>query len=196
MPPAGAELIRSTVQSLAEPALRLVGSHDSVIIVSGPMFKVAAVEIVERDTYRVAVIVTLWLLATEPAAAVKVPERAPGDMATDAGMVNRELLVDNCTVRAEPAIRFNSIVQVLELPETTDVELQLRVIVSGTTTMMPPVAVVGIAFPAGDVLIALAMPIVVPVVPADIVTLRTATTPFWMGLVLRPPGPIPIRKQV
>jgi len=178
MPPAGAELIRSTVQSLAEPALRLVGSHDSVIIVSGPMFKVAAVEIVERDTYRVAVIVTLWLLAT------------------DAGMVNRELLVDNCTVRAEPAIRFNSIVQVLELPETTDVELQLRVIVSGTTTMMPPVAVVGIAFPAGDVLIALAMPIVVPVVPADIVTLRTATTPFWMGLVLRPPGPIPIRKQV
>ena len=37
---------------------------------------------------------------------------------------------------------------------------------------------------------------VVPEVAADVVTVRTAITPFWMMLLFSPPGPSPVRKHV
>jgi hypothetical protein len=40
------------------------------------------------------------------------------------------------------------------------------------------------------------MLMLVPVVVADVVTVRTATTPFWMMFVFKQSGPSPVRKHV
>jgi hypothetical protein len=83
-----------------------------------------------------------------------------------------------------------------ELPEVNEVGLQLREATSGTTTIAPPVAVVGIASPATEVLNALVTPMPVPDVAGEMVNVRTAITPFLMVFVFSPFGPSPVRKQV
>ena len=83
-----------------------------------------------------------------------------------------------------------------EPAEINEVGLQLREDTSGTATIAPPVAVVGIASPATEVLKGLVTPMLASDVAAEIVTVRTAITPFWMMFVFSPSGPSPVRKQV
>ena len=73
-------------------------------------------------------------------------------------------------------------VQEVKAPEATVAGLQLSdVRVSGTPVeMVPPVAVVGIALAEAEAPSALVTPMVVPDEVGDNVTVRTATTPFWI----------------
>jgi len=124
-PPAGAGPVRVMVQVLVEPAVRLVESQDTRVSSTGLRFKVA-VAVMVVELFKLAIIVTLWLLVTTPTLAVKLAESAPAITETDVGIVNRELFAVSCTVLRSWASRLNLTVQMLELPEANDVELQVR----------------------------------------------------------------------
>jgi hypothetical protein len=195
-PPAGAGLVSVIVQALAEPALRVMGSHDSGVRVNGLRAKVTLAELFKRAVFKVAVIVTFWLVITTPAIATNVAEAAPPGTTTDGGIINSGLLVVNCTVRGLKSVLLNPTVQMLEPPVINDVGLQLREDTSGTTKIVPPVAVVGIAPPAAEVLNGLLTLMLAQDAAAAIVTVRTATTPFWMTFVFSSFWPSPVRKHV
>jgi hypothetical protein len=125
-PPAGAGLESVIVQVLVEPALRLVGLHDSVESNNGWRFKVAVVELFELPVFKLAEMVTLWVFLTLPAVAVNVADGASAGTDTDVGIVSSELLAVSFTLCASATSRFNLTVQVLELPEVNDVGLQVR----------------------------------------------------------------------
>ena len=62
--------------------------------------------------------------------------------------------------------------------------------------IVPPVAVMGSVPPDGVAPNAFVMPIAVVVVPGEIVTVTTATIPFWMMFALSPLVLSPVKKQV
>jgi hypothetical protein len=107
IPPAGAGLVRVIVQALVEPALRLMGSHDSKPKVNGLRLKVTVAELFEMGVFKLAVMVTFWLVVTIPAIAIKVAEAAPPGTNTDAGIVSSKLLAVNCTVCELKMVRLN-----------------------------------------------------------------------------------------
>ena len=139
--------------------------------------------------FKVAVTLTLWFVVRVPAVAMKVAELDPADTATDAGMVSRALLSDNVTVVLEETAWFRLAVQEVEAPEATVPGLQLNhVRLSGTPLMLmvPPAPVVGIALPAAEAPSAFVTLMAVPDDAADNVTVRAATTPFWMTFPFSP----------
>jgi hypothetical protein len=124
-PPAGAGPVRVMVQVPVDPAVRLVESQDTRVSSTGLRFKVA-VAVMVAELFKPAMMVTVWLLVTTPALAVKVAESAPAVTGTDVGTVSRALSALSCTVLRSWASRLNLTVQVLEPPAANDVELQLR----------------------------------------------------------------------
>ena len=98
--------------------------------------------VVWEEPFKVALTVALWLVVKAPAVAVKVAEVAPAGTVTDAGIVSRALLSDSVTVLPAETASFKLAVQVMEAPEATVPGLQLKdVKLSGTTVIVPPVAV-------------------------------------------------------
>jgi len=95
-PAAGAGWVSVTVQELVALCPRLVGLHVTLETSTGDRRLIIAVcEVVPR----VAVTVALWLLAIEAAAvAVKLPVVAPDATVTDAGTVNKALLLPSVTL--------------------------------------------------------------------------------------------------
>jgi hypothetical protein len=114
-PPAGAVWVTVTVQVLIALCPRLVGLQASPDIVTDPeRVTVVAVGLPPR----VAVTVTLWLLAIEAAAvALKVAEVAPAVTVTDAGTVSEALLLASEIMEPPaPAAWLSVTVQVLTAP--------------------------------------------------------------------------------
>ena len=98
--------------------------------------------VVWEEPFKVALTVALWLVVKAPAVAVKVAEVAPAGTVTDAGIVSRALLSDSVTVLPAETASFKLAVQVMEAPGATVPGLQLKdVKLSGTTVIVPPVAV-------------------------------------------------------
>jgi hypothetical protein len=94
------------------------------------------------------------------------------------------LLASTIIVPPEGADRFRVTAQLDEPSETSVRGLHANAM--GVTTIVPPVATIGMAAPAGELPSALLMPIEVPVEPPGTVTVMTAATPFWMVFVLSP----------
>ena len=92
-PPLGAGPERVIVQVLLEPVVRFVGLQVNAFSCSGSSVKVT---VPARSLFEalpiVAVMVTLTLVVTVPADAVKVAEVAPEGTGREAGMASRELL--------------------------------------------------------------------------------------------------------
>jgi hypothetical protein len=126
--------------------------------------------------------------------AMKLAELAPAATATVAGIDSRALLSDNATL-APDETAFRPTVQVAEAPEDRVPGLQLKDVrlTGAAAEIVPPVAVVGIAVPAAEVLSALVTPIVVL---ADTVTVSTTTTPLPITFALRPLELRPVRKHM
>jgi hypothetical protein len=126
------------------------------------------------------------LAATAPELAAKVAEEFPTGTVTKEGTV-RTVLLSPSTITTPPvgAGPLRLTVHVDEASELSWLGLQLNdVRLSGAAdVIVPPVAVVGIGAPVVDVLTAFVTPIVVLVALAEIVTLTTAITPFWMMFV-------------
>jgi hypothetical protein len=98
-PPAGARPDSVMLQVLVEPAVRLVGLHDSEERSTGLRVRVVVVERLKPAASKLAVMVTLWVVVMEPAVAVKVAELVQAATATNVGIVSRELLAFSCTFR-------------------------------------------------------------------------------------------------
>lgn len=179
---------------VAAPELTLVGLQARAETTAAIRLKV----VLWAEPFRVAVTVALWFALRTPAVAMKLAELAPVDTVTVAGVVRRALLFDSATAVTEEASWFKLTVQVTEAPDVTVPGLQLRAVnPSGRdVVIVPPVASAGILPPAADVLTGLVTLMVVPELAADIVTVRTATTPFWMTFAFSPLEPIPVKKQL
>jgi hypothetical protein len=106
-PPAGAGLVRATVQVLIEPTLRLMGSHDSGVRVNGVRLKVTVAELFEMDVFKLAVMVTFRPVVTMPAITMNVADEAPPGTNTAVGIVSNRLFAVNCTDRGLPMLRLN-----------------------------------------------------------------------------------------
>lgn len=145
-----------------------------------------------------AVSVTVSIVIVVPAAAVKVAELAPAGTVTVAGMVIRELVLDSATEVRADAAWFKVTLQVPEALGATTSGLQRNDVKLGGTVVaiVPPEPVVWIALPDAEVLRALVTLIVVEDVAADSVTVRTATTPFWMTFAFSPLELSPVRKHM
>jgi hypothetical protein len=191
LPPIGAASFRVTVQVVVAPELTLVGLHVSPETTAG---STRLRLVVSRVPLRVAVIVALWFAGNAPAVAMKLAELAPAATATVAGIDSRALLSDNATL-APDETAFRPTVQVAEAPEDRVPGLQLKDVrlTGAAAEIVPPVAVVGIAVPAAEVLSALVTPIVVL---ADTVTVSTTTTPLPMTFAFRPLELRPVRKHM
>ena len=126
-PPVAAGLASVIVQLLLDPAFRLAESHVSALRAgdAGDRLKVAVAELVGVVPASVAVIVTLVAFVTVPAVAVKFDEVAPVATVTDLGRLSPEPLRASCTVRKLTTARLILTVHVLELPEFSDVGLQV-----------------------------------------------------------------------
>ena len=185
-PPFGARAERVTVQVALAPALRFVGLQARVeTTADATRFKVAVCE----APFKVAVIVALWLEGKAPAVAMKEAELAPATTATVAGTLRLALLLASATLLPPAgAAWFRATVQVLAAPEFTVPGLQVSSVklIGAAVVIVAPVAVVAMARPAAEVLIALMMFSDVAVVAGEIVTLMTAATPFWMLFVFSP----------
>ena len=98
----------------------------------------------------------------------------------------------------EEAAWFKLTVQVVEAPDATVPGLQLKDVKVGgaTVVIVPPVAVVGIALPAAEVLSALVTPTVAPEAAGDKVTVTTATTPFAIRFAFSPLELSPVTKHM
>jgi hypothetical protein len=119
--------------------------------------------------------------------AVKLPVVEPLGTVTDAGTGSAPVLLERLTVTpAEEAGSLSAAVQIDEAPLLSDAGLQESPANVGARTsgagsvIVPPVPVTEIGLPAAVAPARLVRPI--GVVPAElvIVTLITATTPFWM----------------
>ncbi|MGO4885801.1 MAG: hypothetical protein ACLP59_34020 [Bryobacteraceae bacterium] len=154
--------------------------------------------VVSKVPFRVAVIVALWFEGRTPAVAMKLAELAFVNIVTDEGIPSSALLLDRLTVVAAEAAWFTVTVQVVEAPEVTLPGLQLKdVKLSGRmAVIVPPVAEAPIAAPAAEVLSAFVTFMVAPVLVADNVAVRTATTPFWTRFAFRSPEVSPVRKHI
>ena len=138
--------------------------------------------------FKVAVMVALWLVVRVPTVAMKVAELAPADTVADGGTVSRALLSDSVTVAPEEAAWFKLTVQEVKAPEATVAGLQLNEVklIGTPVVMVPPVAVVWIALADAEAPSVLVTLMLVPDEEADNVTLRTATTPFWITFPFSP----------
>lgn len=127
------------MQAADAPELTLVGLQAS----ADTRVEAARLTVVVwEEPFKVALTVALWLVVKAPAVAVKVAEVAPAGTVTDAGIVSRALLSDSVTVLPAETASFKLAVQVMEAPEATVPGLQLKdVKLSGTTVIVPPVAV-------------------------------------------------------
>jgi len=195
-PPAGAWAERVRAQMEDWPASRFMELHASAeMTTAATRFKV----VVWEAPFSVAVMVADWVVVILPAAAVKVAEAAPAAMVTEAGTVSKALLSDSATT-APPAgaAWFRVTVHVVEAPESIVVGLQVRSVRLGETivVIVPPVAVTGMALPDCADPNAPETPIEATVVPAEIVAVTIATTPFWIMFALSPLVLSPVKKQV
>ena len=122
-PPLGAAWLRVTVQAVEDPEFTLVGLQVSAeTAVGATKVRVAVWE----APFRVAVRVTLWLVVTVPAVAVKVVEVLLAATVTEVGSVSAELLSESATlVPPVGAAWLRVTVQVVEAPELTLVGLQV-----------------------------------------------------------------------
>jgi hypothetical protein len=177
---------------VADPEFTLVGLQAKPATTAATRLKV----VLWDAPFRVAVTVTLWFVAKAPAVAVKVAEVAPAGTVTAAGTVSKALLSHSVTVVAEEAAWLRVTVQVVETLGAKTPGLQFNDVNPMAVVIVPPVAVVGIALPVARVLTALVTLMVVPRLVADIVTVRTATTPFLMRFAFSPPEPRPVRKHM
>ena len=95
-PPVGAAFDRVAEQLAEFPGLKTVGLQDSAVRVVAPLLSVTVV--VCEALFRLAVMVTLWLVVKAPAVAVKFALTLPDEIATDAGTVRADELLDTATV--------------------------------------------------------------------------------------------------
>jgi hypothetical protein len=141
-PPLGAAPDNVTVQVELALEATLVGEQASLLSVTaaGAVIVTAAVAVLPFSD---AVIVTDWLLVTEPAVTVKVPVVAPAATVAEAGVVNAVLLSERVTV-VPPlgAAPDNVAVQVELAPEATLAGLHCtEEMVGGAATAVVPTAV-------------------------------------------------------
>lgn len=195
LPPEGAASFRVAVQDVVAPEFTLVGLQTRVDTTAG---SIRLTVVICKLPFRVAVMVALWLFGSAPAVAIKLTELAPDGTVTDEGIVSSGLLSDSATVVPEVAIWLKPTVHVVDAPAVTVPGLQLNDVRLSCTTgvIVPPVAVVGIALPAAEVLNALVTLMVVPVVVGESVTVTTATTPLGMMLAFSPLEVMPVRKHM
>jgi len=114
--------------------------------------------------------------------------------------VSAALLLESATLLPpDGAAWFRVTVHVLAAPEVTLVGLQARedtTVTRVVVVIVPLDPMVWIAVPAAEVLRALVMLMVVEDVEADSVTVRTATTPFWIVFAFSPLDVSPVRKHM
>jgi len=127
-----------------------------------------------------------------PAVAVKFADVAPDATVTDPG-TDRALVLLERAIVAPPAgaASFSAAAQVDEPPLVRDAKLQDSPVSTGDgggagTVIVPPVPVTEIGPPPGAAPAKLVIPTGVVIAELVIVTLITATTPFWMTASLIP----------
>ncbi len=99
LPPDGAARLRVTVQVVAAPGARLTGAHASDDTVGLGVTVIVAVVLPPS----VAVIVTVWDVATIPAMAVNVAELVVAGTVTDVGTGHAVMLSDESVTVLPPA---------------------------------------------------------------------------------------------
>jgi hypothetical protein len=146
----------------------------------------------------VAVTVTVSVVITTPAVAVKLAELAPANTVTVAGIVTKASVSDSVTEVLVETAWLKVTLQEAVAPGPTALGLQPSDVkpTGGPVVIVPPDPVVSMALPFAEVLRALVTLTVVEDVATDSVTVRTATTPFSMTFAFRPLEPNPVRKHV
>ena len=121
--------------------------------------------------------------------ALKVAEVAAAVTVTEAGPVRVGLVLDRVTI-APPvgAALVRVTVQVLEElgPRLVGLQVSAEISTGATTEMLPPVADMGMAFPAADAPKVLPTPTVSELALGASTTVTTATLPFGIMFVLSP----------
>ena len=136
-PPLGAAADNVTVHVELAPAATLVGEHASLVSVTAGAVTVTAA-VVELP-FKAAVMVTDWVLVTEPAVTVKLAVEAPAATVADAGVVMAELLSDSVTTEPPLGAAADNVTVHVELaPAATLVGLHCREeTVGGVATTVP-----------------------------------------------------------
>jgi hypothetical protein len=128
---------------------------------------------------------------------MKPAELAPAATVTDLGTVIRASSSDSAMAVAEDAGALKDTVQLVEALGARVFGLQLKddKLSWAPVTIVPPAPAVPIAAPSANVPSASVTLMVVSDAAADVVTVRTATTPSWITFALRPPALNPVRKH-
>ena len=188
VPPAGAALVRVTVQALVAAEPKVVGVQVTEASATGAD-KVN--ETVGEALPRVAVSTAVPFALMVPAVAVKLAEVAPATTVTVAGTLRAGLLLDSpTTVPPVGAAALKLTVQA-DVPDVaSEVGLQLKELrlTACTTDTIPPVAEIGRDVPPAVLATGFVTPIVVvcEVVVCESVTVTVATTPLEIVLRLSP----------
>ena len=147
--------------------------------------------------FKLAETVAIWFDVIAPTLAMKLAELVPAATVTDPGIVSRESSSDSAMTVAEDAGALKFTVQLVEALDAKVPGLQLKDVKLSwvPVVIVPPAPVVSIAAPSASVPNALVTLIVVSDAAADVFTVRTATTPFWITFALRPVELNPVRKH-
>ena len=127
-----------------------------------------------------------------PAVTLNVADVAPAATATDAGVVNRELLSESVTVVLVVGAAWLSVTEQDALPPALRVDGEHNKEVSAGKTVppdpvtTPPVADIASAVPPADAAVALFTPMEVVAAPAAIVRFTVATTPLAITVEFKP----------
>ena len=140
-PPVGAAADNVTVHVELAPAATLVGEQASLVSVTAGAVTVTAA--VAELPFSAAVMVTDWLLVTEPAVTVKLAVEAPAATEAEAGVVMAELLSDSVTTDPPLGAAADNVIVHVELaPAATLVgeQASLVSVTPGAVTVTAAVA--------------------------------------------------------
>lgn len=141
----------------------------------------AVVELLNPPAFNVAVITADWFLVMVRANAVNVPDVPCAGTNTATGTLNRELFELKCTVCWLLTLRFNFTVHVLEVPEVSDIGLQVKTETAAEAAVIK-VAVCEAPFSVA-VIVTLEVVVRAPVVAVNVADEADAGTVTLAGVV-------------
>ena len=179
--PAAGDIV--TVQVDPPPVTRLVELHDSALTTGGTSVMFAVCVLLFKE----AVTVAVWLLVIVPAVAVKFALAEPEFTVTVPGTVSAPTLLDSETTVLIEGAALSETVQLEVPPDVTEVGAQLKPVRVGIfAVIVPPEPLTLKLPPVTELPSVLPTPMDVLEMLAGIVTLTTATTPFWIAALLNP----------